>query len=187
MAKNPPDNSEQAGESGQSQGGNRRTFLKMGLFGSAGVALGLPVVRVGLWWNREPGKDLQSLSTREFELVEAMAEAWFPPGGDPPESGKEMNLAMFVDAQIAGMNNDIARVLKAGLHALQDLTLIEEWTTTPFHRLPLEERQRILTDWEVNPSFPKRSLIRLYKWYIGMGFCEYPGMLERVGVDYRCE
>lgn len=158
----------------------------MGLLGTAGVALGVPVVRVGLWWNRRPADGLEALSQREFQIAEALVEAIVPPGGTPPESGKELNLAMFLDAQIAAMNEDLQRVIKAGLHAVEDMSMFEDWGITPFSRRTLEERQAIVVDWDLSSAFPKRALLRVLKWYTCMGLCELPGMLDTLGVDYLC-
>ena len=168
------------------EGPRRRGFLKMGLVGGAGVALGMPLVRVGLWWNRRPGEGLEALSLREYEVVEALAEALFPPGGNPPQSGKELNLAGFVDAQIAAYDEDLRRVMKAGLHAIDDLTILSGGELTPFRKRDLASRQRIIGEWERSPVFPKRGLLRVYKWYIAMGLTESPGMMEILDIDYRC-
>jgi len=158
----------------------------MGLFGSAGVALGMPLVRVGLWWNRRPGDGLEALSDQEYEIVQAMAEALFPPGGNPPQSGSELNLGGFVDAQVASLDVDLRRVMKAGLHAIDDLTILTDWGLKPFRKHDLERRQQIIAEWETSEAFPKRGLLLLYKWYIGMGFMEHPGMLEVLDIDYIC-
>lgn len=171
---------------GHRAGPARRSFLKMGIFGAAGVTLGVPLVRVGLWWNRRPGEGLEALSEREYEVAAAIAEAWFPPGGNPPESGRELNLAGFLDGQIAQWDVDMARVFKAGFHALDDLTIVEQRAFTPFRKHDLATRQAILTEWERSPVFPKRGLLRVYKWYLTMGLTEHPGMLDRLGIDYRC-
>ncbi len=182
----PDDASTTPATGGHRAGPARRSFLKMGLVGTAGVALGVPLVRVGLWWNRRPGDGLEALSRREYEVASAMAEAWFPPGGNPPESGRDLNLAGFVDGQVAAMDLDVARVIKAGFHVLDDFTIIEERGFTPFRKMSLGDRQAVLADWERSPVFPKRGLLRVYKWYLAMGLMESPGMLDRLGIDYVC-
>jgi hypothetical protein len=158
----------------------------MGLIGGGGLALGLPVVRVGMWWNRKPGDGLQALSRREYEVVEAMAEAMFPPGGIVPESGKELNCAAFVDLQMAAMGIDLLRVLKAGIHMIDDVSIFSDGSLTPFRKRSIEDRERILLEWEESPAFPQRGILRLFKWYIGMGFFEHPGVHEAMGVDFMC-
>ncbi len=167
-------------------GTRRRTFLKTGLLAGTGIAVGFPVVRVGLWWNRRPGDGLKALSDREYEIADAMAEAYFPPGGNPPQSGKELNLALFLDEQIAAMDDDLQRVMKAGLHTIQDVTIVDTLNPMPFHKLPLERRQQILEEWANSAVFAKRGLLRMMKWYFCMALCEMPGMLEQLEIDYLC-
>lgn len=167
-------------------GTQRRSVLKLGLLGAGGVALGLPVARVGLWWNRRPADGLKALSLREFEITEAIAEAYFPPGGTPPQSGKELNLAMFLDEVVARMDSDLARVMKAGLHTIEDFTMLDQLSSRRFDDLPLNERYDVLVSWEQSPVFPKRGVLRLLKWYLSMALVERPGTLEALDIDYIC-
>lgn len=173
-------------ESEEPRSRGRRNFLKMGLYSGAAAAVGYPLVRVGMWWNRRPGEGLQALSTDEYLVIESMAEAMFPPGGPLGRSAREYPVALFVDAQIAVMNQDLGRVMKVALSALEDMTILDDWGLTPFTDRPLEERIAILQAWERSETFEKRSMLRVYKWYVCMGLCDIPGVLEQLGVDYLC-
>ena len=74
----------------------------------------------------------------------------------------------------------------AALHALDDLSVFEGYGLGRFTERPLDERIAILQAWEGSSAYPKRGLIRVYKWYIAMGYCETPGVLDALGVHYPC-
>jgi hypothetical protein len=154
--------------------------------GGAGAVLGYPLVRIGMWWNRRPGDGLVALSDDELGIVESMAEAMYPPGGPLGDSVRVYHVGFFIDGQVAAMNPDLQRIMKAALHALDDMTILDDSDLTPFTDRSLDERIAVLQAWELSSSFEKRSLLRLYKWYITMGLMEAPGVQERLGLDFVC-
>jgi hypothetical protein len=97
------------------------------------------------WWDRAPGEGLKALSQDEHDFVDAAAEAWMPPGGEPAISGAEARVGLFFDELVAAMSPASGRELKVLLQALDDLAIPGHLST--FRKLSLDTRTAVLTSW----------------------------------------
>src|SRR5262249_29739543 len=71
---------------GAGSGGRVRITRRQVLAAAAALPAAGGLAAAGLawrWWDRPPGEGLKVLSAREHDFVQALAEAWLPPGGDP--------------------------------------------------------------------------------------------------------
>jgi len=57
------------------------------------------------WWDRPAAEGLVALSADKHAFVQALAEAWMPPGGSPPISGAEAELGRFLDDVVGSMSD----------------------------------------------------------------------------------
>ena len=136
------------------------------------------------WWDRPPGAGLQRLSEDEHDFVQALAEAWIPPGGDPPLSGADARLGRFLDEVVAGMEPGMAREFKLLLQALDDLPLPTRFST--FRALPLADRQQVMNAWLSRDSWLLRSAVVGVMVLLGEGFAMHPDVIGRLRPHFRC-
>lgn len=136
------------------------------------------------WWDRPAGEGLQSLSAREHAFVQAVAEAWMPPGGTPAVSGAEASLGNFVDAVAAAMPEGGARELKLLLAALDDLT----WPTHggSFRTLDLETRTAVLASWLAHDQWLMRNAVTAVLVLVAEGYTLHPDVLPLLRPHFRC-
>ena len=136
------------------------------------------------WWDRPPGEGLRALSQDEHDFVQAAAEAWMPPGGDPPLSGSEAELGRFFDELTAAMDPASGRELKLLLQALDDLTLPTHLSA--FRHLPLEARTTVLAGWLHGDQWLLRNATVAVLVLIGEGYTLHPGVVERLRSWFPC-
>lgn len=148
---------------------------------AAGVGAGGLALR---WWRRSPGEGLKVLSRDEYEFVQAVAEAWLPPGGEPEISGAEANVGAFLDETLVHAEGATAELLKLLFQGLDDKPL-GGWFH-PYRRLPLADRQVILHDWmhHDNPTF--RRAIAGVMALLGMGYTIHPMVAEVLRPSFGC-
>jgi hypothetical protein len=80
----------------------RRQVLAVTAASSAAAIAGVGA-HVWTWYDRAPGEALAVLSPEEHGFVQALADAWMPPGGVPAISGSEARMGDFLDGVIASM------------------------------------------------------------------------------------
>jgi hypothetical protein len=118
-----------------------------GVVGAGGIAL--------RWWDRPAGEGLRALSQDEHDFLQAVAEAFMPPGGEPALSGADAQAGRVLDAVVATMAPPAARELKLLLQALDDWPAPRR--LAPFRRLPLETRIEVLSGWRHSGNWLVRN------------------------------
>jgi hypothetical protein len=149
------------------------------------VAGGLAVGGVAWsWWDRPAGAGLRALSQDEHDFVQALAEGWFPPGGEPPISGAEAELGRFFDDLVAAMGEGSRRELKLLLQALDDAT----WPTHggPFRGLPLATRTEVVRSWLHHDWWIARNAASGVLVLLAEGYTIHPAVAEHLRGYFRC-
>lgn len=152
-----------------------------GLAASASVGAGALLAR---WWDRAPGEGLHTLSQDEHDFAQAVAEAWMPPGGDPPLSGADAALGGFLDGVVSAMEPATARELKLLLQVLDDFTLPTHLSS--FRKLPLESRTEVLHGWLHSDQPLMRGAIQAVLVLLSVGWTTHPDVVGRLQPLFPC-
>lgn len=151
------------------------------LGGAAAVGAGTTAVR---WWDRPPGKDLETLSDAEHAFVQSVGEAWMPPGGEPAISGAEARVGDFIDDVLVTMPAEQRRLLKLLIHALDERTV-------PLHlsryvNLDLATRTEVLSGWLDSSIFLERQAVSALLVLIAMGYTSHPEVAKHFSPMFGC-
>ncbi len=136
------------------------------------------------WWDRAPGEGLKSLSPDEYQIVQALAEAWMPPGGEPALSGAEANLGAFFDDLVYGMQESSRAELKMLLHIVDNLA--RPTHLRAFRHLALQTRTQLIRDWMESPIELVRLAITATLVLIAMGWTTHPEVVGFFSPYFRC-
>lgn len=137
------------------------------------------------WWDHPPGTGLVALDADEYDMVQALAEAWMPPGAGPPDiSGSEANCGKFVDEVLSRMDDFSRKGLKALLHIFNDLPLATE--RKRFTSMDRFERSRVLQTWFDSPLYLERQAIGAIMILIGFGYEVHPEVSKVFAPYYGC-
>lgn len=136
------------------------------------------------WWDRPPGAGRLRMSEDEYDFVQAIAEAWLPPGGTPALSGREADLGGFLDGVLAGMTDAAGNELRVLLQALDDLT----WPThgAAYRSLPLAERTLVLKGWLHSDLWLLRNATQAVLVLMGTGYSTHPEVAAVLRPMFPC-
>ena len=148
----------------------------VGALGATGVAW--------TWWDRPAGQGLRALSDDEYSIVQALAEAWMPRGGEPELSGADADLGAFFDDLIGGMESNSATELKMLLHILDNLA--RPTHVRPFRSLPLAARTTLVQEWMDSPVELVRLAITAVIVLLSMGWTTHPDVVPFFSPYFRC-
>lgn len=161
----------------------RHVLVATAAVGVAGAAGGLALRT--RWWDQRPGEELLALSKVEYDIVQAIAEAWMPPGEGPPDiSGAEANVGAFVDEVVSRMSDETRKLFKLALHLLDDLTLAVEFR--PYHQLDRFKRSTYLNIWLNSPWSVLRQLASAVLIFVAMGYTIHPEVAKELSPYFRC-
>lgn len=155
--------------------------------GVAAVPAMAALAAVGLsvrWWEPRVGDGLAVLSEHEREFADALAEAWFPPGGTPALSGADAELGRWLDQALLGLPPTERSAIKVFLQVLDDLTLTSEGG--PFRRLPLDRRTAVLRRWLSSGQPTFRTAFHGVIVMLGMGWTTHPVVAQALAPNFRC-
>lgn len=137
------------------------------------------------WWDRPPGDGLVALADDEYAFVQALAEAWMPPGGNPALSGADADLGRFLDDILGAMRPDQARELKLLLQALDDLPRATH-LGCPFRRLALDARIACLRGWLHSDRWLLRNGVQALLALLAGGYTTHPEVVPMLSPWFRC-
>lgn len=165
----------------------RRTFLLVGATSTATLLSGGAALRVSTaWWDQPPSQRHRVLSRKEAAIVEAIAEAMFPGDDRGMPSGDDVDVVGTADEYLASIPSQKSRLLRALLHAIDELAMFSNLGMKPFHRRPVSERIDILNAWDDSLWGMRREAFSGLKMILSMGYCESPRVLRAAGIDYEC-
>lgn len=168
------------GYPGGVQAPSRRSLLLGGAALAAVASVGLravvlPQARVGL----------SLLSDGESQLIEALGEAFFPPGNALGVSAADVDLPALVDALLATeLDPQLPTLFRYLLRGLEVGTFAGRGQI--FSALSLDERRSVLLNWSDNGVLPRRMAHDAIKSVLGMAFFNAPVVTDRIGWFPRC-
>lgn len=124
------------------------------------------------------------LSTDEYDTAQALAEAWMPPGGTPPLSGRDADLGAFFDDVLAGADPTTRKLMKALLQILDDATLPTHGSA--FRTLGLEARTDALHGWLISSNGALRSASQGVIALMSMGWTTHPDVAAILQPMFGC-
>jgi hypothetical protein len=146
----------------------------------------LSLMLFALWSYRitdptRPPSPPRSLTPREREILERVAEAFLPPLGPFPISAQDLHLAEGVVRFMETAPGGIRRTFPYLLHFLDWNPLLFHGIPTRLSRLPLEERVRILEAMERSSLSLRRQPILLLKLLLNLHAYQDPRLHEAIG------
>ncbi len=160
----------------------RQVLAAGGLVAAAGAVAG--GLRVASWWDRQPGEGFEILSDDEAAIVDAIAEAMFPPGGTPALSGKDAGIAAWFDVVLAHTPQPTPNLIRTLMHALDDQARLTRGRG--FANLPLQVRTARLHGWLRSSNHNVRGAIGSLVLFVSMGYCGHPDVKEACGWVWPC-
>jgi hypothetical protein len=141
-------------------------------------------LRVRSWWDQDAQDEWQVLSPREVELVDALADAMFPPGGTPALSGSESGVTRWFDAVLGSLPEPTGELIRLLLHALDDQTRVT--TGRSLTGLSIEDRSDKLRGWLASDNHLVRGAVSSISLFLSMGYCGHPDVKEACGWIWPC-
>lgn len=125
------------------------------------------------------------LSPRELDLVQALAEALFPPGSALGVSAVDMNLSFEVDELIGDrLDPVVTPVFRHVLQVLDDGTLLSRGAR--FADLELAERIEVMAAWAEPGVLARRMMYDALRTVVGMVFFCRPEVNAVIGWAPTC-
>jgi len=168
---------------------DRRTFLKGTGLGSLGLTIGSAGYRVSMWWNQPAAPGYTVLSDSEAEIARAIVDAMFPGETSVPDglpNGVEAGVVDHLDDYLATIDEDLSRLLRLLLHAIDDVALLSDLQFRRFRFRPRSERASILRAWDRSTIVFRRKAFRGLKMVLAGGYCEHPKVLKATGIEFGC-
>jgi hypothetical protein len=173
---------------------DRRRFLKLAGLSSVAVTVGSATYRVGHWWLEPAADDFEVLSASEVRIARAIAGAIFPgeeasevEEGRPLPDGSELEgVVAYLDRYLDTIADDLSRMLRLSMHAIEDAALFRDWSFTPFHARPRSERIAILRAWDESNLIVRRKAFRALKMIVAGGYCRQDRVREAAGIQFLC-
>lgn len=159
--------------------------MVIGVTGLLGMmAVGGVGLRIASWYDRDPSTGFACLESGEAELLDALAEAWFPPGGTPALSGAEAGVAAYLDELFSMMDEPTPSLLRTLLHAIDDWSRLAHGG--PFALLPLKERTELLKGWTGSDNHLLRGAIGGLGTFIATAYTGHPEVKKACGWQFPC-
>ena len=136
------------------------------------------------WWNRPADEGYTWLSEEEVSFVEALADALFPPGGQPALAGADAQLSRWFDEVLGTLPPGKAREFKLLLHALDALGSVQGGGR--FASQDRTERWRLARSWITSPIPELRGASLGLSTLLGGGYTTHPEVAEFFSQWHGC-
>ena len=136
------------------------------------------------WWDQAPGTPYATLSADEVAVLDAIAEACFPAGGDPALGGREAGIARYFDGVMQALVPSQRKLMKLGLHALDTLPVATHGSH--FSALPTAAASALLGDWLQSGIAEVRGVAQSFTIFVSMAYFAHPAVTPRIAHLYRC-
>jgi hypothetical protein len=150
---------------------SRRQLLALAVAGAAVAMVGSGIA-VRSWWERPPGQGYRVLDETEGAIVQALAGAAFPPGGDVAVAGSAMGLDHFFDEMLAHMETTGARELRLLLRALDAGPMLSH--ASSFRSLAAGDQRTTLATWLDDDLLEVRAAAMGVLVLLGSGWALHP-------------
>ena len=161
----------------------RRHLLALGAAVPAASALGAGGL-AWRWYGTAPAEGRAVLSDDEYDFMQALAEAWMPPGGEPFLSGADADLGGWMDELLSHMDATKASLLKVLMQVLDDAPLLTD--ASSFRSLQLSRRMELLQGWMTSTNSMFRAAVTGLVVLMGMGWTTHPDVVAVIGPMFRC-
>ena len=149
----------------------RRQILALAAAGAAVAMVGSSAA-LHSWWERPAGRDYRVLDDTEGAIVQALAGAAFPAGGEIDVPGASMGLDHFFDELLAHMETTAAHELRILLRVLDAGPL---WShRSRFRSLDAAEQRATLAAWLDDDLLEVRSASMGVLVLLGSGWAVHP-------------
>lgn len=149
----------------------RRQILALAAAGAAVAMVGSGVA-LRSWWERPAGRDYRVLDDTEGAIVQALAGAAFPSGGEIDVAGSAMGLDHFFDELLAHMEPTAAHELRILLRVLDAGPLWSRRST--FRSLDATDQRTTLAAWLDDDLLEVRSASMGVLVLLGSGWAVHP-------------
>lgn len=150
-----------------------------------GAVVGYALVRV-FWGYARPEPPTRVLAAREMALIDAAAEATFPPGGMIPPSGSEAGIAANTDRWLAAVHPRMRRLMRLLFFLIEHATLVfptSGWRGfRRFSSQSAEQRIAALDGWRTSRLFVRRLVFASLRAILTMGYFAHPPVLRQLGL-----
>lgn len=148
------------------------------------TAIGGVGVRVVSWYDRDPSEGYRCLTSHEADLLDALAEAWFPPGGVPALSGARAGVSRYLDELFSVMDEPTPSLLRTLLHTLDDWSRLRHGGGLV--TLALDTRIEVLRGWTSHDNHLLRGAIGGLGTFIATAYCGHPDVKAACGWQFPC-
>jgi hypothetical protein len=148
------------------------------------AAVGGVGLRVVSWYDRDPSEGYRCITAHEAGLLDALAEAWFPPGGVPALSGAQAGVSRFLDDLFALMDEPTPHLLRLLLHTLDDWSRLSHGAG--FVDLDLDVRIADLKSWCGHDNHLVRGAIGGLGTFIATAYTGHPEVKAACGWQFPC-
>jgi Gluconate 2-dehydrogenase subunit 3 len=148
-----------------------------------GAALVAGAARLWLGYPAAPPR--RTLARREAALLDAAAEAMFPPGGALP-SGRAAGITASLDEYLAIVPARMRRLIRLLFALFEHATLAfpapppRGWRR--FSSLDAEQRTAVLDAWRTSRLFPRRLVFTSLRALLTNGYVADPAVLAALGL-----
>ncbi len=149
----------------------RRQIVALSLAGGAAAMVGSGLLARS-WWDRPPGLGYRVLDATEGAIVQALAGAAFPSGGEVDVAGSAMGLDHFFDEMLAHMETTAATELRLLLRILDAGPLWARSST--FRSLDGASQRATLAEWLDDDLLEVRSASMGVLVLLGSGWALHP-------------
>lgn len=161
---------------------SRRRILQVGLAGGALLAVGGVGLAVMPGALTPPRRPLRALTPRQYAVLAAFAERTCPRGDGWP-SADQLDVAGFVDDQLAECPPTLAEEVGAGLLLLENalVGLLLDGRPRTFTGSSPEQQDRILAAWRDSRLAVRRSVIKGVGSLCAVAYWSSPEIWPRAG------
>ena len=133
-----------------------------------------------------PAAACRVLAPREVALLDAAAQATFPPGGAIPPSGRDADVPSYTDRWLEVLHPRMRLLMRLLFFLVEHATLFfpapgpRGWRR--FSSLSPEQQVVALEGWRSSRLFPRRLVFASLRAILTMGYFAHPPVLRQLGL-----
>ena len=136
------------------------------------------------WWDQAAAGGLRTLSEDEVTVLDALAEAIFPSGGDPAIGGREAGCGRYTDVVLSGMAATQCNLVRLSIHALDAATLPTHGAR--FASLDTATATTVVRGW-LHSDLPElRGVVQSLYIFLGTAWTTHPAVAPRIVALSTC-
>ncbi len=162
----------------------RRGFLKVGLLGTAAVAVGgVGLALRGSLLREGPAAGLKCLTLREYSILAAVGDAILPAAGEGAPSASEIEVARVADDVLSQVPEEDQKQIKLLLGIFDNalVSFLFDGRMTPFTKLSVEDQQKALLAWGNSRVQFRRTAFQALKGLVGAFYYGDQRTWKRIG------